>query len=358
MAFRLDLVNVPIAFRIAVSIALAAAQPAAAQSLIYSDSSTREKLQSKLGVGVDGELSLQAGVTMIGEDGVTRVLPRVTSEWSGLEFLDVGTVLSYEDLNAAGGAAEPGMDTTIALSSDLGVLDGIEGKFRRSGTAADDTLKVNFAELDTDLALFGGDAFGVDADVVMHSAGEARRTTSNIVSSWGVGRALDVETVVSLQDGMAGGSSHRAVSTSFVYESPVVFVDKLEGAVKRSPDGVRQSLGLRFTEFSSGDSSGSSFSISSRAIVEEMLEPDGAERLSMGVETRLSNVLPTLLGGSSSLSLRIDRELNEIETQTSTLAYDHAWSPGAASIGLNLKLLRGLDEEVEPSMGVTWSARF
>lgn len=344
---------------LSVAAALVSARPAAAQSLIYSDSSTQEKLQSRVGVGLEGDLSLEADVTMIGEDGVTRVLPRVTSEWNGLDFLDIDTVLSYQDLNAAGVSPRPTLDTKVAFKTGLGFIERVEGSVKRADVASTETLKVDFAGIDTDFALLGGDPFGVEAGVVVRNADGAGRQSSSITSSWGVGRALDFKSVVSFDRDAGGGSAAPALNTSFVYDAPIAVIDQLEGAVQRSPDGVRQSLGLRFTEYSSGDPYGSAFKISSRAIVEEMLQPDGVEKLKMGVETKLTNVLPPLLGGSSALSFRVDRDVGQVDSRTSTLTYDHSWSPGDdASIGLNLKLLRGFDDEVEPSMGVTWSARF
>ena len=71
-----------------------------------------------------------------------------------------------------------------------------------------------------------------------------------------------------------------------------------------------------------------------------------------------SAVAPPLLGGRSALSLKVERRLDADGPSTSSLAYDHAWSPGdAASIGLNVKMLRDADE-LEPSVDLTWSTRF
>src|SRR5690606_33513929 len=150
--------------------AVLCAAGAAAQTVIYSDSSTPDKLQSKVGVGVDeGGRALQAGVTMIGQDGITRVLPRITSEWKGLDFLDLDTVLSYDDLNGEGLA--PTVDTSLLLTSDVAFVDRVEGTLRRKGASTSETVRVRFTRFDTDFAVLGGNPFGVATDVVTKTDG-------------------------------------------------------------------------------------------------------------------------------------------------------------------------------------------
>lgn len=342
-----------------VAVTASISQAALAQSVVYTDVSTHEKLQSSFGVGLDEDwLSLQADMTLVGQDGRTRVLPRVTTAWSGLEFLEIDTALQYEDWNSSAEPLRPTIDTRVMLSAGVPFVSAIEGSLRRSGASSTDTWKVKFAGLDTGVDVLGGDPFRLDADVVMRAGGDGAGTTSNVTSSWGLGRAVDVKTGLRFDYDGTGERAAPALDTSFVYQPSVAFIDRLEGELHRSTSGdLRQSIGLRFSELSRGDPYGSSLKISSRAIVEEMLHADGPESVSMGFETKLTGMLPPLLGGSNALSLRVDRQLDDGDGRSSTLVYDHTWSPGDTSIGLNLKVLRRLDA-VEPSMGVTWTTQF
>jgi hypothetical protein len=165
---------------------------ASAQTITYSDSSTPKKLQSKVGVGIEENgFSVRADMLMVGQDGQTQVLPRVTSAWSSPDFLDVSAVLSYQDWNGSADLFEPSIDTRLLLKSRLAFVDAIEGNVRRAGGASEDSLKVKFTGLDTGLAIFGGHPLGLQADLLLRDAGANARTTSNLSSSWGVGKSLD-----------------------------------------------------------------------------------------------------------------------------------------------------------------------
>lgn len=338
---------------------LAFGSPAAAQTVIYSDSSSEDKLQSKVAVAVEeGAFSLQADMTMVGKDGQTKVLPRVTSAWTGLDFLDVRTVFLYDDWNQAADPFEPTVETSVLYQSGFSFIDRIEGNLRRTGDVSNETVKVKFAGVDTGLRLFGGDAFGVNADLTMRDGGNRPQTDSSITSSLGVGRAIDVKAILRLENGASSYTASQTFDTKLVYDSPVAFIDEFEGGLYRSASGdTRQSLALRFPEITSGEEYGTSFKISSKAILEELMRADGFETVSMGVETKFSGFRPPLIGGSNALSFRVERQFDAAATQTSSLAYDHSWSPGATSIGLNFKMLRDPDD-IAPSMGLTWMTQF
>jgi len=349
-----------IALRCALAATVLSIGAAAAQTITYSDSSSPEKLQSRVGIGIGQEgLALGADMTLVGEHGETRVLPRVTSSWTTLDFLDVNTVIAYDDWNRTADPFRPTVSANLLITSEVPFVERVEAELRRSDSTSNESLNLALNPMDTGLRLFGGDPLGIDADLALRSSGEQLTTTSSVTSSWGLGAAVDVKSVLRLEDGAASGPTSSALDTTLVYETPLAFIDALEGRIYRSDatGASRQSVAILFPEMSSGGQHGTSFKLASKAIVGETLRPNGLEAMTMGVETKLSGLLPPLLGGSNALSFKVERMLDSTRTQSSTLAYDHAWSPGDASIGLNLKVLSD-PEDVEPSMGVSWSTAF
>ncbi|HEX7081702.1 MAG TPA: hypothetical protein VF329_11865 [Gammaproteobacteria bacterium] len=346
----------PLRRRGALIVLVASIGCARAQTVTYSDSSSAEKLESQVGFAIGEEaFSLEADMTLVGEGGATRVLPRVSSSWSGGDFLDVETVLLYEDMNRTLGLSSSALETRVQIAPSIPFVERLDAELRRSAGAANDTLSVAFSELETAFSVLGGDPLDMRADVTLLATGEESAAESRLTSTWGLGETVDVKSVLRVaEDPSVAGPT---LDTTLVYDAPVAFIDKIEGEVRRTSIGAeRQSLALLFPELSTGDAV-SAFTISSKAVLEEMLQADGVETVSMGVETKLSGFMPDLLGGRNALSLKLERML-DTQIATSSLAYDHSWSPSeAASIGFNLKVLRNPDD-VEPSMGLTWSTEF
>lgn len=329
-----------------------------AQTISYVDSSTPEKLEARVDVGVEQlGFGLNADMRLIGEHGATKVLPRITSSWTTLEFLDVKTVFVYPDLNTIERTSRPEVNTNVLVYSELPFLERVEATLRRTEQTLRNDVKVRFAPLATRLDLLGGRPLGVRTDLTFRDENDRRSASSRVVSTWGVGRSLDIESALSL-DQLPGGDAQSSIDTKLAYASAVPFVDRLEGRVRHDDGGRTQSLAVLFPELAAGAAHGTSFNVTGKALVEQRLAADGGEIRKIGFETKLAAVEPPLLGGRSALSLKFERGLGADAASTSSLAYDHAWAPSdSASIGLNLKMLRDADA-LEPSVDLVWSTRF
>ena len=329
-----------------------------AQTISYVDSSTPEKLEARVDVGVEQlGFGLNADMRLIGEHGTTQVLPRITSSWTTLEFLHVKTVFVYPDLNTVERTSAPELNTNVLVYSELPFLERVEATLRRAEQTLRNDVNVRFAPISTSFDLLGGRPLGVRTDLTLRDENDRRSTSSRVISTWGVGRSLDIESALSL-DQLPGGDARSAIDTKLAYASSVPFVDRLEGRIRRDDGGRTQSLAILLPELAAGAAHGTSFNITGKAVVEQRVAADGGEIRKIGFETRLVAAEPPLLGGRSALSLKLERGLGADGVGTSSLAYDHAWSPSdAASIGLNLKMLRDADA-LEPFVDLVWSTRF
>src|SRR5690606_16739964 len=216
-----------------------------AQSISYVDSSTAEKLQSKVDFGIEQRgFGLNADMTLIGEQGTTKVLPRITSSWTTLEFLDVKTVFVYPDLNAVQRATGPDVSTNVLVYSELPFLERVEATLRRAEETAQSDVNVRFAPLGTGIEVLGGRPLGVRTDVTFRDEQDRTVASSRVVSTWGLGPALDIESVLQLDDRAGGGVERSTLDTKLAYASPVPFVDRLEGRIRRERGGRTQSLAI------------------------------------------------------------------------------------------------------------------
>jgi hypothetical protein len=347
----------------ALLIAACVSRGAAAQSFHYTDTSTKEKLQSRVGFAVEEDLlSLDADLTLIGQGGDTDVLPKLTFGTSGsslLGGLDVKTVLAYGDFNDPASAAQPTVDTKLKLDANGVLIDAIEGSVRRTGTGADEQLSVRFSELDTRWRLFGGDVLGIRGDVTVRDAADARAAVSTVRSSFGVGSALDIESALSIEANDAAGKGLPGLDTRIVYRVPLAFVDRVEGTVVRKPSGdERTAVSVLFPDFAGGDAE-AAMKLQAQATLEELAAPGGTDELRMGVTTKLTGFATPLLGGSNSLMLKLERGLAADARSRSSLAYDHTWAPAErSSVGLNLEVGREPGELIEPTLGIKWLKQF
>jgi|GEM_PF-2078159 len=336
----------------------AAAQPmlATAQRISYAESSSKDKLESRLDLQLgSSDLGLGANMRLIGQNGETKVLPRLTSSWSSLRFLDVKTVLDYGNLNAA--SLSPKLGTNIVVTTGTAFIDRIEATLERADSVARQSLGIRFTELDTDLDVLGGKPLALRADLGVKRSGGESLASSSLSSSWGLGRALTMQSVLRLDETAASGFGRSALETKLVYRSPFPFIDRFEGEILDGPDRRRQSIALLLPALSRGDPYGSSISLTGKASLRETLDAYGTETRSVGFETSIKGILPPLLGGQNAISVKLERGLGTLDDYSSSLAYDHAWSPGRASIGLNFKMLRDVDD-ISPSMDLSWSASF
>jgi hypothetical protein len=344
----------------AFSIAAGLPLSAGAQSFHYTDSSTVEKLQSRVGFEVEQDaLSLDADLTLIGQGGDTDVLPKLTFGSSLVDGLDVETVLAYGDFNEAATAYSPTIDTKLELDAGGVLVDKIEGSLRRTSTGADEKLSVRFSELDTGWQLFGGDALGIRGDLALSEAGDDRAAVSTVRSSFGLGAAVDIESTVRVEADEASGAGSPGLDTRIVYTVPLAFVDRIEGAVARKPSGdERAAVSVLFPDFASGDPA-ASFKLQAQATLEELAAPGAADELRMGLTTKLTGFATPLLGGTNSLMLKLERGLAADAWTQSSLAYDHTWAPAErSSVGLNLEVARKPDDLLEPTLGIKWLKQF
>jgi hypothetical protein len=334
------------------------ATSAAGQSFHYTDSSTEEKLQSRVGfaVGEQDLLSLDADLTLIGQGGDTDVLPKLTLGSALLDGLDVKTVLAYGDFNEPAAADRPTLDTKLELDTDLALVDKIEGSVRRTQTGAAEKLSVRFSELDTGWQLFGGDPLGIGGDLAVREAGDERAAVSTLRSSFGLGAALDVEGTVRIEADEPSGAASPGIDTRIVYQVPLAFVDRIEGSVARKPSGdERAAVSVLFPDFAGGDAT--AFKV--QATLEELTAPGAEDELRMGVTTKVTGFGTPLLGGTNSLMLKLERGLLADAWSGSSLTYDHTWAPAErSSVGLNLEVARKPDDLLEPTLGIKWLKQF
>jgi len=330
---------------------------AAGQSITYTDSSSRDKLEGRVDLRVGApNLALAADMRLIGQHGETKVLPRITSSWTALDLLDVKTVLDYGNLNAP--TARPKVDTNIVLKSHARFIERIEATVQRAQSSTRQSVGLKFSKLDTGLDVLGGDPLAFRADMAVNRSGERSVATSRLTSSMGLGDALTMQSVLHVGGDAAAGFERSALDTKLVYRSPFAIIDRFEGEIHHGIGVRRESLAVLLPELSRGEKHGPSFSLTGKALIRDVIDAQGVETRSVGLETKLKGVLPPLLGGENALSLKVERALGAAEdAYSSSLAYDHAWSSGGASIGLNLKMLRQIDE-FEPSMDLSWLARF
>lgn len=329
-----------------------------AQTFSYVDSSSAEKLESRIDLEMGDEtFGLNADMTLIGRDGATKVLPRVSSSWSSPDLLDIETVFVYPDLNAEEAGSAPTVSTNLLVRSELPFVERVEATLE-SAKSTTRSLRLRLTELDTGIGLLGGRALGVRTDVALRRLRDRTLASSKVSTSWGLGPSLGAESVLLLADSQGRGLERASVDTKLVYTSPLVFVDKLEGRVRRGNGSSARSLAIHLPRIAAGAEHGNPLGISGKALVEEAVAADGLETQKLGFETTLSVVDVPLIGGRSALSLKVERPLEDARSSSSSVAYDHAWSPGDdAKVGLNVKMLRGADD-MEPSVDLTWSARF
>lgn len=316
--------------------------------LSYLNLSSKDKLHSQVGLflGDDGA-SIKANLTLEGAGGRTRVLPSVTSRFKSGDWLDVSSVFTYGDWNAAAGSS-PTVATKIVLQSGVPVIERIEGSVRHTAHEVSQSLRFGFA--DFGVQALGGTPINVKTALTLGS-GSASAAPSSLSSSITMGSAVDLRTVWQF--------AADGYDTRLTYRTSAAVVDQVVAGLKRTPNGeLAQSIGVRFPDVSRSRDIGPALRVTSGATLEETLAPNGVETLRMGFETSIAGMQSALLGGNSKLSLKLEQPLDEAHTQRASFAYDHAWAPrDETSIALNLKMLREAGE-VEPTLGVSWRSRF
>ncbi|HUF73289.1 MAG TPA: hypothetical protein VMR74_10365 [Gammaproteobacteria bacterium] len=332
-----------------------------AQLLTYVDSSSRDRLDGKFDLSLEGPVaSLDADMKIAARDGTTRFTPRITSSWALGPRVDVRTVLQTGDLN--NDTSSTSIDTRIAIQPAARFVERVETSLLRGGDHSRESLKVSFADFDTGLEVFGGKALGFGADLRHERRGEAALTTSNLTSSLGLGNAISFVSSLKLDDGTgtgAGAGLERSIlETRLVYRTPFALLKSVEGHVHRGEDGDRQRLVLTLPDVAREFSDGSSYEVSSKVLIHETALANGSESRRIGFETRLSRLFATPLGGRNSLSFDVERGLGRENFEAATLSYNHEWAPTEqAQVALKLRT-KHRENTLEPSMDINWSARF
>lgn len=325
--------------------------------LWYTDRSTGSKLESEVGLRIGQQgMSVAGELTLANRAGDTDVLPRLSSEWSLLDGLDVNASVRYADWNETPGAAA--VDTDVRLRPPAAFVERIRAAAHGTGSAdSSRSLEILFAPVETSLRLLGGAPLALETDMAL-AAGAAETLSSRVESTWGIGRSIDVGTTVSLRSGPAAAGS-AAWNTALLYRSPLPGIERLEGSIAGLADGASEhGLAIRFPGLENGSATGTPFTLTSRAILSatSALGRDAQQRF--GIETQLGGLAPRLLGGHNALSLTLERDLELDAPRRASLSYDHSWQPHEhGSIGLSLEVLDALDE-TEPALDLSWQTRF
>jgi len=328
-----------------------------AQLLTYVDSSSRDRLDGKFDLSLEGSIaSLDADMKIAARDGTTRFTPRITSSWAPGPRVDVRTVVQTGDLNDE--TSSTSIDARIAIQPAARFVERVETSLLRGGDRSRESLKVTFADFDTGLEVFGGKALGFGADLRHERRGEAALTTSNLTSSLGLGNAVSFVSSLKLDDGTGAGLERSILETRLVYRTPFALLKSVEGHVHRGEGGNRQRLVLTLPNVARAFSDGSSYEVSSKVLIHETALANGADSRRIGFETRLSGLFATPLGGRNSLSLDVERGLGREDLEAAALSYHHEWAPTEqAQVALKLRT-RHREDTLEPTMDINWSARF
>ena len=345
--------------RIVTAIALVVLLPAGAgaQLVAYVDSSRYDRLEGKFDLNGGGTAaSFDADMKVAARDGVTQFTPRFTSNWTPGSHLDLSTTIKAGDLNRRG--ASTSLETRLAMRPEIGFVDRIETTLLRASDRNQETYKISFARLDTGLDLFGGNALNFRSDLRHERRGERAVTTSNLTSNMGLGRRLSLQSSLKLDDGAGLGIQRSALDTQIVYSLSSRFFKTLTGDVHRGDDGNRQMLAVKISELRRELADGSSYKLSGEAFVRELIQRNGNESRRVGFETKFSGLFSSPIGGSNSLSLKVERGLGNEDLRTASLSYNHSWTPTPeGQVELKLQTQRRGDR-LDPQMDLNWLARF
>src|SRR5690606_7864219 len=97
------------------------------------------------------------------------------------------------------------------------------------------------------------------ADMAIRRSGERSLASSKLTSSWGLGDALTVQSVLSLDTDRDAGFERAALDTKLVYRSPFAFIDRFESAIHDGRDRRSQTFAVLLPEISRGAKHDTSF---------------------------------------------------------------------------------------------------
>lgn len=208
----------------------------------------------------------------------------------------------------------------------------------------------------------GHDKLQLNADVALR-AGDGTQVIPRVSSAFALSNRLGVETELNLAEWNGRNDLiDRTFDTRLHFKSPAPFLDALEGRFWRSPDG-RSGRILKFGFYQRvGDSTFAlPLTVRGSATVEAasggIADADLRGTRKVRLETELAG-LPAGAGARKALRMKVERQEGSRPHDARSIAYDQAWTVGAASkLGLNVEMREASSAPTlgfAPSLGLSW----
>jgi len=195
-----------------------------------------------------------------------------------------------------------------------------------------------------------------------YGPGEHTEVVPSLRSAFSVAKNLAIETRVSLPEWNAG--TDATLDTRLRYRKSLdTFFNELDGSFSRSPEGfTKQMLRLGFRQLVGHGLASTPLTITGAAIFEARQHAAdlAGDSHKVGVETRVTGLMPRLSASDHSLSFKVERIVGARPESASTLAYDQSWTLSPLTdMGLSLKVLRRTYSSLdyEPSIDFSWHSR-
>lgn len=222
----------------------------------------------------------------------------------------------------------------------------------------------------------GNAGLSVDADRVRLKADVALRTAErtqvvpHVSSSVTFLGRLALETNVNLSEWNGRDEDlDRTFDTRLHFKSSAPFFDELEGRIWRSPDG-RSGRILKFgfyqilreTHLLQPLAIRANATVETTAAVAPAVSSlPSADTRRIGIETEVTGLM-SRWRGRKALRLKMEKVEGARSRSASSVAYNHAWSLGAATrVGVNMQMQRATylpTDDFQPSLDLTWRTDF
>ncbi len=216
------------------------------------------------------------------------------------------------------------------------------------------------------------DRLKLKADVALRAPAHETTIVPRLTSELELGSRIGLETRVDFGDRNAGAElPDTKFDTTLRFQSPVPFLDELEGTFWRSPSGeTGRILDFGFYQKFAGTDAAHAVTIRSRATLEatttpaafDVSSPFGSDSRRLGLETEIAG----LMAGHrprrrTALRLKVEKVQGPQPETASTVTYDRAWPLGWAQVGFDVQMQKATystANEIEPSLGFRWRAQF
>jgi hypothetical protein len=217
------------------------------------------------------------------------------------------------------------------------------------------------------------DANGIllKADLSVQAPGHSTQLVPRVSSSVALTDRLGLETKIELPDWNApAGAPGAKVDTTLRFVPSVPFADRLEGKFWRSPDGqTGQRFQLGFHKKLRVTAGVAPLTIRSNAIFETVDKPvgeatrdPGLDSRRVGLETELTGLLPNVPPGRCAVRVKLEKTIGARAGTAQSIGYTQNWAMRyLGRLGMSVKMLRdSIDtaNELQPSVGLTWSGEF